>query len=313
MKIFAAASTKDVWHKGRAGNKYQLDSILSQLNIEKNLQQAGITINNVSSTNQGSQAQELVNLVHSKKYLEVFQQENSNVSYLSNGLMLQPSLYPLALEHALIAKALVDSTISEGFAMTTIGGGHHCEKDKPLGFGLVNTMAISATYAVSKKQRVALLDLDTHYSNGCMDLLLNKGNILMTSLWNQVIPAWKYYEEQTNLIHKKITDADDYFTKLKAILQQIEKFKPTLIIYQLGFDVLAIDRMGGIPGMNQAKLLQREVAVKEFLTKTKIPYLIYRGGGYINHLGDVKEVESRKKKLIETQLEAMKIHWSQPK
>lgn len=195
MDIFAAKSTKDVWHKGKTGNVYQLDSISSQLNVEKRLEDSGNPIKYVDSRGREKEAEELVTLVHQKNYLDVFRRKKEEPAFTSSGLMLQPSLYPVALQHALISKDIVDSALANKVSFTSIGGGHHCEKDKPLGFGLVNNMAISAVYATSLNQRVALIDLDTHYSNGCMDLLRQRENILMTSLWNQAIPAWKYYEK----------------------------------------------------------------------------------------------------------------------
>jgi len=309
MTVFAAKSTKDIWHKGKKGNVYQLDSILNQLNIEKKLLEAGFQINYVDSKNREKEAENLVSLVHKKGYLNVFNQKAEKETYLSNGLMLQESLYPLVLEHALIAKEIVDSAL-ENYAFSTIGGGHHCEYEKPLGFGLVNNMAISAIYASSLGNRVAVLDLDTHYSNGCNDLLRNKKNILMCSLWNQVIPAWKYFDSQNNLVHEKVTNITEYFGKLNIVLEEISRFKPSLFIYHLGFDVLETDRMGGIVGMDEAKLLEREIIVKRFLDAQRIPFIIYRGGGYINYGGNIQTQEARRENLIRTQVIAIEQYLS---
>jgi acetoin utilization deacetylase AcuC-like enzyme len=305
MNILAAKSTKDIWHKGNNGNVYQLDSITNQLNIEKRLLEEGHVVRYIDSASREEEAKGLVHQVHDKKYLDVFKQETTDDVYLSNGLMLQKSLYPLALEHALIAKDLVDMAKSEKSSFSTIGGGHHCEYGKPLGFGLVNTMAISATYATSLGEKVALLDLDTHYSNGCNDLLKHKESILMCSLWNQVIPAWKYYEKQDNLIHEKVNDIVDYFEKLDNLLKSIKLFQPSLLIYHLGFDVLDTDRMGGVIGMNEEELLKRETIVRAFMDAHQIPSVIYRGGGYTKYCDGAQVNKERQDKLLKTQMAAI--------
>lgn len=302
MTILAAKTTKDIWHKGKNGNIYQLDSVVSQLTIEKKLLEDGHNISYIDSTGREGEAKELIDSVHSKNYLNIFTDEHVGDFYLPNAYLVQPSLYPVALEHALIAKDLVDLALVENKSFSTVGGGHHCQYDMPLGFGFVNTMAISATYAASLGHKVALLDLDTHYSNGCNDLLRRKPNILMCSLWNQVIPAWKYYEAQDNLVHEKVSDTVDYFDKLNRMLEKIKMFNPSLFIYHLGFDVLETDRMGGVPGMTKENLLKREKIVKEFLDNQNIPYIIYRGGGYTKYDGDAQTIQVRKNALLDTQI-----------
>ena len=302
--IFAAKSTKDVWHKGKNGNIYQLDSIVNQLSIECALTNAGFQIEYLESIGREKEAEEIISLVHDNNYLDIFKQDSEEPKYLSNGLMLQKSLYALALEHALIAKDAVTAALQSNLSLATIGGGHHCGFDKPFGFGLVNTMAISAVQASIISGKVAVLDLDTHYSNGCNEILRHKKDILMCSLWNQRIPAWEYFEKQDNLIHEEVKDVSDYFNKLNTLLDKIKSFKPTLMIYHLGFDVLETDRMGGIPGMNEKMLLKRELIIKEFLDTQKIPCLIYRGGGYINHTDSPKMISKRKESLLKTQISA---------
>jgi len=305
MKILAAKSTNEIMHKGKSGNVYQLDSIHNQVNIEKRLSENGHKIHYVDSQNRVEEAIGLVNLVHKEGYLDVFIPKDNQTVYLSNGLMLQRPLYHLALEHALIAKDLVDALKNEELSFSSIGGGHHCEYDKPLGFGLVNTMAISATHSAASGERVALLDLDIHYSNGCNDILFQKENILMCSLWNQVIPAWKYYEVQNNLIHEKVNDVTDYFEKLDNLLERIKLFKPSIFIYHLGFDVMDTDRMGGITGMSEEGLLKREKIIREFMDTQQIPSLIYRGGGYTKYSDDFQANKERQEKLIDIQMKAI--------
>ncbi|KKT54180.1 MAG: hypothetical protein UX08_C0019G0017 [Candidatus Collierbacteria bacterium GW2011_GWB1_45_35] len=308
MNIFAAANTKNVFHKGKGGNLYQLDTISNQINLESKMTEFGWNINYISSEGKEKESCEMVNLVHRNNYLDIFRQEKSQTTYLSNGLMLQPSLYPTALEHALIAKRMVDSALKNGSAFSTVGGGHHCEFGMPFGFGLVNTLAISAVYATTLKQRVVILDLDTHYSNGCNDLLHNREDILMTSLWNQSIPAWKYCDSKDNLFHVKVTSSNDYFVELKKLMDKIEDFKPSLFIYHLGFDVLDSDRMGGVHGMNKAKLLLREKLVRKFIDKLQTPYLVYRGGGYVDYRDGELETSARKAGLLEIQMSAIKVY-----
>lgn len=55
--------------------------------------------------------------------------------------------------------------------------GHHCHKDKPEGFCLLNNAMISAQIAADKFDvtHVAILDYDLHHADGTQDIIFNRG------------------------------------------------------------------------------------------------------------------------------------------
>lgn len=61
--------------------------------------------------------------------------------------------------------------------------GHHAEKDKAMGFGVFNNVAISADYAYRSKkfQKILIIDFDVHHGNGTQHIFENNPNIFYAS------------------------------------------------------------------------------------------------------------------------------------
>lgn len=61
--------------------------------------------------------------------------------------------------------------------------GHHAEKDKAMGFGVFNNVAISADYAYRSKKfkKILIIDFDVHHGNGTQHIFENNPNIFYAS------------------------------------------------------------------------------------------------------------------------------------
>lgn len=223
--------------------------------------------------------------------------------------MWQPKLYNYALESALVCKEAVDEALAKGRSLAVIGGGHHAEYDRPLGFCTVNTMAISALYASRKlHKKTAIIDLDIHYSNGCFDILNGKEGIFCYSIWNKKVDKWKFTKSGNNLWHRKVETKDDYFRALSELFKHFEERDIDLVLYHLGMDPLEIDRMGGIVGFGSTDLYKREKMVSKFLDHLRIPYTIFLGGAYINYSKGEKAANRQKKSVTGYQYRALGYH-----
>ena len=61
--------------------------------------------------------------------------------------------------------------------------GHHCEKNKAMGFCIFNNAAIGAQYLIEKYNynKVCIIDFDVHHGNGTQDIFYNNKKVLYIS------------------------------------------------------------------------------------------------------------------------------------
>lgn len=304
MKTFYPQTTNKIIHKGKAGNIYKLDGIQKCVSIAKALKEdSNYTVEDVSvNIEKIQEATTLINSVHSQEIIEAYKTGQPESLANASGVMWQPDLYTYVLESALVAKLAVEESIKQGISLAITGGGHHAEITKPFGFCTINTMAIAATVATTLGKKVAIIDLDTHYSNGCFDILHTNPNVTVYSIWNQTLDKWKYYEHNNNNIwHQKAKDVEDYFIKLNLLIEHITKNRPDIVIYHLGLDVLNTDRMGGVKGMTEENILKRDSLIKQLLTDLKTPVTIFLGGAYIDWSKGTEYAMQQKQSLTNLQ------------
>ncbi len=59
--------------------------------------------------------------------------------------------------------------------------GHHAERDRAMGFCLINNIAVSAASLAAKGQRVLIVDWDVHHGNGTQSIFWDDPNVLYVS------------------------------------------------------------------------------------------------------------------------------------
>ncbi|MCG3125411.1 MAG: Histone deacetylase-like amidohydrolase [Phycisphaerae bacterium] len=129
--------------------------------------------------------------------------------------------------------------------------GHHCERDRSMGFCLINNVAVAARVLRDEGgfERVAILDWDVHHGNGTQHIFEADPTVLFISLHGH--PAYLYpgtgYAHETGvgagagytLNIPLMPGADDatYRNAFEAqVIPALEHFEPQVLLISAGFD-----------------------------------------------------------------------------
>jgi len=139
--------------------------------------------------------------------------------------------------------------------------GHHCERDRSMGFCLLANAAIAAAHALDRHgaQRVAIVDFDVHHGNGTQHIFEDRGDVLYVSvhqhpatLYPGTGHAWERGTRGTagegctlNVPLDPGSGHDEAIRVLEsAVLPALEAYAPGLLIVSAGFDADHRDPLG---------------------------------------------------------------------
>jgi acetoin utilization deacetylase AcuC-like enzyme len=145
--------------------------------------------------------------------------------------------------------------------------GHHAERDRSMGFCLLNNIALAAAIVKDefKLDRLLILDWDVHHCNGTQHAFEADPSVLVISLHghpNSMYPGTGYENETgvgsghgyTMNIPMPPGSGDDEYRRAfrERIVPAVARFAPQMILVSAGYDAHAEDPLGNLQLSDEA-------------------------------------------------------------
>lgn len=155
-------------------------------------------------------------------------------------------------------KKVLAGEVRNAFALVRPPG-HHAQRDRAMGFCIVNNEAVGAHYALKthKLERVLIVDWDVHHGNGLQNIFYDNPHVLYFSVHRSPFFPWSGGEQEvgegegegyTVNVPLEVGCSDaDYANVLRHLLAPIaHQYKPELILVSAGFDIHHSDPIGAM-------------------------------------------------------------------
>ena len=164
--------------------------------------------------------------------------------------------------------------------------GHHAEKNKAMGFGVFNNIAIAAQFALEhgNYDKILIIDFDVHHGNGTQHIFESNSNIYYASSHQYPFYPGTGNENEIgvgNIFNCPLPSGCDseLFRKLfqEKIIDKINN-KFDIIFFSAGFDAHKLDPLASINLENEDFAWVTESILKKFAKD--IPVISVLEGGY---------------------------------
>jgi len=256
-------------------------------------------------------------LVHSEEYLASLKDSKIIAQVAELGLLKIFSASTLEKKLLQPMKFAVGGTIAgahlalkKGWAINLSGGYHHAKFNKGEGFCFYADipLAVKKVWERNESLKVLIIDLDAHQGNGIESFFHDEPRVHVIDVYNSEVYPRDVKEIKfinTDLPLKSNTSDKAYLSILKKhIPMVIKKFKPGLIIYNAGTDILKGDSLGQLK-VSADGIIKRDEIVFENAALNKVPILMVLSGGYSSRSGKIigRSIENILKKVIKIDLQ----------
>ena len=224
---------------------------------------------------------EQVAAIHDPGYVRAVQSGEPRSLAESQGFSWDPGLWQMVLASngGMVAAAL--EALQAGVSGSLSSGLHHARRDRGAGFCTFNGLVIAAGMALSAGARsVLILDLDAHCGGGTASLITGENRIRQLDVATSGFDA---YESSPQAQLTRVTDATGYLPLLEQRLAECAAAGPvpSLCLYNAGVDPFGGCDIGGLAGVTEGALEERDRMVFEWCGSHGIPVAFALAGGYV--------------------------------
>ena len=225
----------------------------------------------------------LVERVHSDAYLRKLRfgtLEPKEVRLL--GFPWSPELVERALRATGGTLEAAKDALRVGLGINLAGGTHHAYPDHGEGFCVLNDVAIAIVDLQITRQleRILILDLDVHQGNGSAQIFASDPRVFTLSVHGE--RNYPFHKEASTLdigLPDFVTDAEYLHILESRVLPAVAAFRPQLIFYLAGVDVLERDQFGRF-ALSLKGAFTRDHTVFAWCKSARVPVVSLMGGGY---------------------------------
>lgn len=177
--------------------------------------------------------------------------------------------------------AAARAALEEGVSGQLAGGTHHAHRTFGSGYCVFNDMAVTALslLAEGEVQRIAILDLDVHQGDGNAAILASNPGVLVISVHGANNFPFRKVASDLDVGLPDGTEDEAYLGALGPVLEQVEAFRPDLLIYLSGADPIRSDTLGRL-SLTLPGLAARDAKVFDLCRRRALPVAFALGGGY---------------------------------
>ena len=215
---------------------------------------------------------DILELTHSSEYIENIKKSFpvSGLNFLDGDTVVSPgskeAVFDAAGSVIRAINGIEKGEFKNAFCLVRPPG-HHAEKNKAMGFCVINQAGIALNYLTNKfkYKRIACVDFDVHWGNGNYDVMKNNKNALYIS--THQYPFYPgggtdkdigNFNNSLNIPLPAGTSSEQYFNAFDRVLDRLISFKPDFLLFSAGFDAHKND-----------PLAQFELNSKDFYEITK--------------------------------------------
>ncbi len=219
--------------------------------------------------------------VHAPDYVQAIETGQPRSLAESQGFYWDSGLWPMQLASTGGAVAAALAALEDGVAGSLSSGFHHAAYGYGDGFCTFNGLVIAAHAALSAGARsVLILDLDAHCGGGTASLIVNEPRIRQIDV---AVDRHDHYPETDQARLVMVKDSAEYLPTIHGLLDELNRHGDAfdLCLYNAGMDPCARCALGGLAGITDAILAERERLVFAWCQGRGLPIAFVLAGGYI--------------------------------
>jgi len=219
--------------------------------------------------------------VHDVEYVRAVKEGEPRALAESQGFVWDRGLWRMvcASTGGVVAAAL--AALDEGVSGSLSSGLHHARYDRGAGFCTFNGLVIAAKAALNAgARRVLILDLDAHCGGGTESLIGDEPRIAQLDV---AVDSYDHYSPSAQARLVVVRRGSDYLPAIQQMLAQADQRGDAfdLCLYNAGMDPFEHCPTGGLSGITQDILGERERLVFAWCQRRRMPVAFVLAGGYI--------------------------------